>query len=75
MADQKFYEEARPFLEFTKEEIGIFLESFRQFDLDGNGSIDANELGIAFKSMGQGCSPDQLKQIIKEVDKDGSGVI
>jgi len=74
-ADQKFYEEARPFLEFTKEEIGIFLESFRQFDLDGNGSIDANELGIAFKSMGQGCSPDQLKQIIKEVDKDGSGVI
>ncbi len=53
-SDAKFYEEARPFAEFTKDEISVFLESFRQFDLDGNGSIDANELGVAFKSMGQG---------------------
>jgi len=75
MSDAKFYEQARPFLEFTKEEIGIFLESFRQFDADNSGAIDANELDKAFKTMGQGCSPQQLQQIIKEVDTDGSGVI
>jgi len=43
--------------------------------LDGSNSIDARELGLALKCMGQGVTPDQVKQILEKYDADGSGEI
>jgi Ca2+-binding EF-hand superfamily protein len=70
-----FYEPAKKFPEFTKDEINVFVQTFRRFDLDGSNSIDANELGIALKFMGMGSSPKIVQQIIDEVDADKSGEI
>lgn len=36
-------------------------------DLDGNGSIDAEELGLVLKSFGEAVPPGRLKALIREV--------
>lgn len=36
-------------------------------DLDGNGSIDADELGLILKSFGEAVPPGRLKALIREV--------
>jgi Ca2+-binding EF-hand superfamily protein len=72
---KQFLEPAKEFPEFSRNDIDAFILAFKEFDLDGNGSIDAHELGLAFEIMGQGVHPDQLKKIIAEVDSDGNGTI
>jgi Ca2+-binding EF-hand superfamily protein len=54
--------------------VEVFIEAFREFDVDGSGTIDTSELLAAFKSMGQGCTPDQAKKLISKYDNDGNGV-
>jgi len=73
--EKKFYEPAKQFTEFTKEDIDVFVETFRNYDLDGNGSIDARELEEAFKKMGQGASKEKVEQMIKDADDDGNGTV
>jgi Ca2+-binding EF-hand superfamily protein len=73
--EDKFYSPARNFPEFSRDEIDVFVETFRECDLDGSGSIDANELAELFTKMGQGCSRDKLQMIINAVDDDGNGVV
>lgn len=73
--EQTFYVPARKFPEFAKGEIDAFVSSFKEFDLDGSGSISASELEEAFKRMGQGSSKQQVQDIIDRVDVDGSGEI
>lgn len=53
----------------------VFLDIDSMFDLDGSGSIDANELALVFQSMGQGNSPDEIQKLIEAVDLNKSGVI
>jgi Ca2+-binding EF-hand superfamily protein len=48
---------------------------FRQFDLDGNGEIDRNELEAVFKEMGMNVPADEIERIIKAADRDGSHTI
>ncbi len=72
---REFYEPAKKFPEFTKDEINVFVQTFRRFDLDGSNSIDAHELGIALKYMGMGSNPKIVQQILDEVDEDKSGEI
>jgi len=43
--------------------------------LDGNGSIDANELGTIMKNIGQSATPADIKKQIAEVDLDKSGTV
>jgi len=43
--------------------------------LDDSGAIDARELALAFWSMGQGVTTDQVQDIIRKFDTDGSGEI
>ncbi|KAJ3673702.1 hypothetical protein LUZ60_005694 [Juncus effusus] len=50
-------------------------EAFDLFDLDGSGSIDAKELNVAMRALGFEMTPEQINQMIAEVDKDGSGAI
>ncbi|CAM9401410.1 unnamed protein product, partial [Laminaria digitata] len=44
-------------------------------DLDDNGSIDADELGLILKSFGEAVPRGRLRALIREVDHDGSGEI
>jgi len=71
---KKYYEPAKKFTQFKKEDIDTFVASFREFDLDCSGTIDINELSRAFEMMGQGCNPTRLQQIITTYSADGKGI-
>ncbi|CAM9256660.1 unnamed protein product [Scytosiphon promiscuus] len=60
---------------FSEEEIADLQKAFAKMDLDGNGSIDAEELGLVLKSFGEAVPPGRLKALIREVDHDGSDCI
>jgi len=72
---KEWYGPAKKFPEFNDEDISVFIDSFRSFDLDASGAISVGELDLAFKSMGQGMDADQLQSIIKTYDADNSGEI
>ncbi|XP_028676067.1 calcium-binding protein LPS1-alpha-like [Erpetoichthys calabaricus] len=52
-----------------------FKEAFSMFDKDGDGTITTQELGTIMKSLGQAPTDQELKDMISEVDADGSGSI
>ncbi|KAL4929883.1 uncharacterized protein BDV17DRAFT_260291 [Aspergillus undulatus] len=59
----------------TQEEIDQFKEVFSGFDKDGNGDIDAKELGEVMRSLGQAPTEAELQDIIDELDVDRTGTI
>lgn len=59
----------------TEEQIAEFKEAFQIFDKDGDGSITTKELGTVMRSLGQNPTEEELKNMIREVDADGSGTI
>jgi len=73
--EQKFYVPAKNFPQFSKDEVNVFVQAFRAYDLDDSGAIDARELAVAFWSMGQGVTAEQAQDIVHKFDADGSGVI
>lgn len=50
-------------------------EAFDLFDTDGSGTIDAKELTVAMRALGFEMTEEQIEQMIRDVDKDGSGAI
>lgn len=50
-------------------------DAFSIFDIDGNGSITAEELHNVMVSIGDKCSLAECKKMIRGVDKDGDGMI
>ena len=50
-------------------------QTFDLFDKDKSGSIDRQELGEVFQSLGQHYTDQELQEMIDEIDDDGSGVI
>lgn len=50
-------------------------EAFSIFDIDGNGSITAEELHMVMASLGDECSLDECHRMIAGVDGDGNGMI
>mmetsp|Transcript_20083 Transcript_20083/g.46918 ORF Transcript_20083/g.46918 Transcript_20083/m.46918 type:complete len:775 (+) Transcript_20083:62-2386(+) len=50
-------------------------EVFEMFDSDGSGSIDADELFVAMKSMGQKMTKEEVDIMMVEMDEDGSGSV
>ncbi|KAJ8308336.1 hypothetical protein KUTeg_013210 [Tegillarca granosa] len=61
--------------ELTEEQKDEFREAFTLFDKDGDGEITTDELGAVMKSMCQDASMEELKEMIREADLDGSGTI
>lgn len=61
--------------DLSEETIKEFKEAFLLFDKDGDGSITTTELGTVMRSLGQNPSEEALRQMINEVDADGSGTI
>ncbi|CAK4116900.1 unnamed protein product [Aphanomyces euteiches] len=60
---------------FTPKEIQDLKRVFKQFDTNGNGSIDANELSRLLLSVGEQPSPELIRDLIASVDTDQSGTI
>lgn len=52
----------------TLEEINQYKEAFNLFDIDQNGTLDAEELGSLMRSLGQNFSNAELKQIKNEME-------
>ncbi|XP_057443327.1 probable calcium-binding protein CML25 [Lotus japonicus] len=50
-------------------------DAFSVFDIDGNGSITAEELHNVMASLGDECSLEECQKMIGGVDSDGDGMI
>ncbi|KAK3222223.1 hypothetical protein Dsin_009248 [Dipteronia sinensis] len=50
-------------------------DAFSVYDIDGNGSITADELYKVFKSLGEDCTMAECRKMISGVDRDGNGTI
>ncbi|KAG2442655.1 hypothetical protein HXX76_002739 [Chlamydomonas incerta] len=61
--------------DMTEERLAELKEAFKLFDKDGNGHITDKELGIVMRSLGQLPTEAELKQMVKEVDTNGSGTV
>lgn len=59
----------------NKAEVENLWKAFSVFDADGSGTISPEELAMVMKSLGQDSSPEELRDLIKEVDIDLSGSI
>lgn len=59
----------------TDTQVAEFKEVFALFDVDGNGSVSATELGTVMRSLGQNPTEEEITKMVKEVDNDGSGNI
>lgn len=59
---------------FTKIFFTEFREAFSFFDKDGDGSITKEELGSVMRNLGQFARGEELQEMLKEVDSDGSKV-
>ncbi|PKI52870.1 hypothetical protein CRG98_026701 [Punica granatum] len=49
--------------------------AFNMYDLDGDGKISAEELWDVMKRLGEKCSLDSCRKMVREVDSDGDGCI
>lgn len=62
-------------MQLSEEIIAEFREAFALFDKDGDGLITTKELGTVMRALGQNPTEAELRDLIAEVDMDGSGAI
>ena len=62
-------------LKLKDNQLDEFRECFNAFDEDGGGSIDKNELKELMLSVGQNPTDDDLAEMIRIADADGTGDI
>ena len=53
----------------------VMREAFKQFDVDGNGVITADELRIAMTTLGEPLCKEDVDEMIAEADVNGDGVV
>uniref|UniRef100_A0A8C0VE06 Centrin-2 n=1 Tax=Cyanistes caeruleus TaxID=156563 RepID=A0A8C0VE06_CYACU len=66
---------ANPKLELPEEQQREIREAFELFDTDGSGSIDVKELKVAMRALGFEPKKEEIKKMISDIDKDGTGKI
>ncbi|XP_074962418.1 centrin-2-like [Phalacrocorax aristotelis] len=66
---------ASPKLELTEEQRQEIREAFDLFDTDGTGNIDVKELKVAMRALGFEPKKEEIKKMISDIDKEGSGKI
>ena len=52
-----------------------FLETFKVFDMDGNGYIDKHELRYVMRRLGENLSEEDTKAMFQLADLNGDGLI
>merc|ERR1712241_235932 len=57
----------------SEEQIGEFQDAFAFYDSDHDGIINAHELSLILRSIGQNPTEAELQDMVNEVDKDGTG--
>lgn len=53
--------------DLTEEEVEDYKEAFNNFDKDGNGNIDQQELGVVLRSLGYSPTNKQLDEMMERV--------
>lgn len=66
---------AGPKAELTEEQKQEVREAFDLFDADGSGTIDVKELKVAIRALGFEPKKEELKKMVSEVNKKGTGRI
>nr|AOT98546.1 centrin [Pecoramyces ruminantium] len=61
--------------ELTPEQKQEIREAFDLFDTDGSGTIECKELKVAMRALGFEPKKEDLKKMISEIDKSGTGVM
>lgn len=64
-----------PKIEVTAEIKQEIKEAFDLFDTDGTGVIDVKELKVAMRALGFEPKKEEIKKMIADIDKEGSGTI
>uniref|UniRef100_A0A7S4BL76 EF-hand domain-containing protein n=1 Tax=Chrysotila carterae TaxID=13221 RepID=A0A7S4BL76_CHRCT len=59
----------------TADQLEEIREAFKLYDTDDSGTIDADELKVAMRAMGFEPKRDEVRRMIQESDRDGSGTI
>ncbi|CAM9628051.1 unnamed protein product [Choristocarpus tenellus] len=67
--------EAEAIKDLEADEVEDLREAFRNFDKDGSGEIDEEELRTVMTSLGYNPTNKQLKDMMGKVDLDGNGLI
>eukprot|EP01050_Picozoa_sp_SAG11_P007855 SAG11_NODE_666_length_7841_cov_24.388272_9_plen_153_part_00 len=62
-------------VELTEEQKQEIREAFDLFDTDKSGSIDYHELKVAIRALGFDIKKEEVRRIIVEVDREGTGTI
>ncbi|KAF5826736.1 calmodulin [Dunaliella salina] len=62
-------------IQMTEDQKTDLQEAFDIFDKNGDGKIDAKELGFVIRTIGQNATETELGVMIKEVDADGDNEI
>jgi len=57
------------------DQVKEFIELFNQFDKDGTGSLNWYQFKACLSALGEDVSDENVKKIIREVDKDGNDTI
>ncbi|KAJ3172015.1 hypothetical protein HDU88_006827 [Geranomyces variabilis] len=65
----------KPMHDLTSDQKQEIREAFDLFDTDGSGTIDTKELKVAMRALGFEPKKEELKKMVAEVDRTGSGVI
>uniref|UniRef100_A0A7S2GR34 Troponin C, skeletal muscle n=1 Tax=Alexandrium andersonii TaxID=327968 RepID=A0A7S2GR34_9DINO len=60
---------------FTPERVDELLQAFKKYDTEGTGALGEVQLHGMFKKLGKNLSRQQLREVLKEVDFNGSGVV
>ncbi|XP_022906299.2 uncharacterized protein [Onthophagus taurus] len=64
-----------PKFELTEEQKNDIQEAFDLFDHERSGHIDTKELKVAIRALGFEPRKEEIKKMIAEIDKDGTGKI
>lgn len=64
-----------PKFDLTEEQKADIKEAFNLFDTEATGLIDTKELKVAIRALGFEPKKEEIKRMISEVDKEGTGKI